>query len=113
MPIKTSGAEFKRFYADPTIWPADSWHEDVIFLVNGQASDEDFDMTKIADQDVISMAGGIVLGGPYDGHEPTIETLFKRWRKKQSVATLVIEFDVSKREQVLAAIKSAGAKSIG
>jgi len=26
--IKTTGAEFKRFYSDATTWPDDVWHDD-------------------------------------------------------------------------------------
>lgn len=110
MAITTSGAEFKRFYADPQIWPDDAWHEDVVFTVNGGDPDDDFNMTMVADTDVITMRGGIVMGGPYNGKEPSIETLFRRWLKKQSTATVVIEFNASNREQVLAAIKAVGAK---
>lgn len=111
MPTKTSGAEFKRFYADETIWPEGTWHDDVIFTVNGE-DPGDFDMATVADTDMVTMEGGVVQGGPYDGKEPSIETLFKRWLKKQNTVTLAIEFDASLRDQVLTALKSAGAKVI-
>lgn len=112
MPTKTNGAEFKRFYADEATWPEGTWHDDVLFTVNGQ-DPGDFDMANVADTDVITMEGGVVQGGPYDGKEPSIESLFKRWLKLQNTVTLAIEFDASKQELVLAALKSAGAKVIG
>lgn len=44
--------------------------------------------------------------------EPSFETYFKRWKKKQATVSVIVECDVSKRDAVIAAIKAAGGKVI-
>jgi len=46
-----------------------------------------------------------------DGDEgPSLETYFRRWRKKQTTTFLTVECDHTKLEAVKAAIKAAGGK---
>lgn len=112
MATHTTGAEFKRFYADPVFWPGDAWHEDVTFLVDGKEAG-DRDMSAVEDSAKISIDGGIVLGLPLErGDEPSVETHFKRWRKLQTTKTLVVEIGASKLEALLSAVKAAGGKVI-
>lgn len=113
MATKTTGAEFKRFYEDPAYWPDGVWHEDVLFTVDGEPAGDSYDMSKVPDGAQVTIEGGIVMGPPHDGKEPSVETLFKRWRKAQTIKTLVVEVDVSKLDAVVAAIKAAGGKAVG
>ena len=51
MTVKTKGAEFKRFYFDPTIWPDGpdaTWHEDEEVTIDGEPA-EDGDLGDVAD----------------------------------------------------------------
>jgi hypothetical protein len=112
MATKTTGAEFKRFYADVSFWPDGVWHEDVLFTVDGQIPGDDFDMSKVEDAAAVAIEGGIVMGPSLEGKEPSVEAYFKRWRKLQTIKTLVVEVDDSKMDAVIAAIKAAGGKVV-
>lgn len=58
MTAKTNGAEFKRFYADISIWPEDAYHDGVLVLVDGVECDRPkLDDMKAA----VRAAGGKVL----------------------------------------------------
>ena len=113
MTTKTTGAEFKRFYMDEVYWPQDdgnTYHEDETVLVNGAEHDGDYD--TIPDNALVTIDGGIVLGPQWDGDEPSFETYFKRWRKLQSTASMVVEVGRAKEDALRAAIKAAGGKII-
>ncbi len=107
--IKTSGAEFKRFYNDDKTWPEDSWHEGEWIVVNGEEWDFMKEIDEIPDVAVVKLSGGVVRDLP-DGTEPSLEAYFKRWKKRQTSMTIVVECDVSKLKDVKAAIKAAGGK---
>lgn len=115
MGVKVSGAEFKRFYNDQKYWPpapADTYHDDVVFMVNGDLLPDDKDPGSVADTDVVAIEGGAVYHSPFykDGREPSIEAYFRRWKKEQTTTSLVVECDLSKIEAIKAAIKAAGGK---
>jgi len=109
MSVKTTGAEFKRYYSDPTAWPDGAWHEDAYITVDGKDSDEhDIDLTAVSDVALISIDGGALYDNP--AGDISMETHFKRWRKAQNTEALVIEFDKSQRDAVIAAVKANGGK---
>lgn len=112
MAIKTTGAEFKRFYNDDVYWPpADGiWHEDEILTVNGVVQEDGVDTDAIPDEAEVKIEGGIVFGRDWDGNEPSFEAYFKRWRKKQNTASFLVECDLSILEAVKAAVKAAGGR---
>jgi hypothetical protein len=113
MTTKTTGAEIKRFYADPAFWPedgGDTYHDDEEVRVDGVPLDPDKGIAEIPDTAVVTIAGGIVFSPKWDGNEPSFETYFKRWRKAQSTVSIIVECDVSKRDAVVAAIRAAGGK---
>lgn len=115
MTAKTTGAEIKRFYADPEFWPDDdgsTYHDDELITVDGQSMDREADIQEIPDAAVVSVSGGVVFSPKFDGNEPSFETYFKRWRKKQSTVSIIVECDFDKRDTVIAAIKAAGGKVI-
>ncbi len=113
MATKTNGAEFKRFYNDESYWAigksSSAWHEDEEITVNGVPTTEGLD--AIDDDAKVVISGGIVFGLPRE-LDPSFEQFFKDWKKKQTTATLVVEFDKSKAEQIAAAIKAAGGKIV-
>ena len=37
MPVKTTGAEFKRYYEDPVAWPSGQWHDCDIIGNDGES----------------------------------------------------------------------------
>lgn len=112
MTTKTTGAEFKRFYADAKYWPegGDVWHEEEEVTVSGQQVEEySLDVDKMADSDIITIAGGVVFGVS-TGDDISFETYFKRWRKEQTTVSLVVECDKAKLDAVKDAIKAAGGR---
>ena len=104
--IKTIGAEFKRFYDDETAWPDGAWHEDELLLVNGDEW-EDWDIAEIPDNAIVKLSGGAVFDLP-NGGEPSLELHFRRWRKRQTLTTILVECDLAKLDAIKAAIKAAG-----
>lgn len=119
MAVKTIGAEFKRFYADPKFWPEppnshsdNVWHEDEIVSIDGEPCEEDIDYASIADTAAVTIEGGIVHGPAIGGEEPSFEAYFKRWRKLQTTSVMVVECDVAKLDAVKAAVRSAGGRVV-
>lgn len=108
MSVKTTGAEFKRFYNDSAFWPGESWHEDECVTVNGEDWSDDHDYNVIPDDATVRVEGGVVLG--LGGSEPSLEGHFKRWRKQHSVASFLVECDGARVEEVKAAIRAAGGR---
>lgn len=111
MAVKTTGAEFKRFYDDKAFWPEGTWHEDEIMTVDGEEQDDGFDVDDLRNESVVRIEGGIVFGPQFDDqNEPSFEGYFKRWRKLQTTATFVVTCDIAKVEAVKSAVKAAGGK---
>ncbi|UBB18312.1 hypothetical protein [Comamonas odontotermitis] len=114
MTTKTTGAELKRFYNDPSFWLDGVWHEDVLIL-SKDGSQED-EISEIPDALAVSIAGGVVFysgpgRAPWPGEDGTsFEAYFRRWRKTQNTAYGTLECPKDKLDAVLAAIKEAGGK---
>ena len=106
MTVKTTGAEFKRFYNDAEFWPEGVWHEDDVILANGEEVDIIDDIPETA---AVAITGGVVFG--LEGEEPSLEAWFRKWRKKQTTASFVVECDVSKQADIIAVIISTGGLS--
>ncbi|WP_432263317.1 hypothetical protein [Cupriavidus sp. TMH.W2] len=107
MTTKTTGAEFKRFYSDVSFWPEGAYHDDQVIKVDGEQSTEATDLNAIADSaTVLIEAGYVVLPSVEEGQ--SLESYFRRWRKQQTVRTLVVDVDASKLDVVIEAIKAAG-----
>ena len=109
MTVKTTGAEFKRFYFDDAYWPDGTWHEDEEIEVDGLPISEDLAIEDIHDTASMRIAGGMVMGLA-DGSEPSVESYFKKWRKAQSTVSFVVECEKDKQESVHAAIRAAGGR---
>ena len=109
MTVKTTGAEFKRFYFDDAYWPDGTWHEDEEIEVDGLPISEDLAIEDIPDTASMRIAGGMVMGLA-DGSEPSVESYFKKWRKAQNTTLFVVECAKDKEESVHAAIRAAGGR---
>lgn len=108
MTVKTTGAEFKRFYFDDAYWPDGTWHEDEDLDVDGAPIHEDLAIEDIPDTASVKVTGGTVIGLA-DGSEPSVESYFKKWRMARS-ASFVVECDKDKEGAVRAAIRAAGGR---
>lgn len=109
MTVKTTGHEWKRYYADPIAWPEGSWHEYGEITVNGAAADDEFDLTSVPDNALMTIKGGNVIFSSVTVG-PTLEAHFKAWRKRQATVTLLVYAPSDRAEAVRAAIIAAGGK---
>ena len=100
--IKTSGAEFRRFYNDP-LWEEGCYHDDVAFKINGK-SVENIDTDELMDTDIVEFEGGFVIDDKEDTLE--FEDVFKSWKKKQTVAIVIAEIPKDKLPDLYIYIKS-------
>ena len=115
MTVKTTGIEIKRFYSDKDFWPddnGDTYHDSEEIFVDGTSLAIEKSIFDIPDSAVVSIRGGVVFGPMWDSHEPTFEAYFKRWKKRQTTTTIVIECDVTAKAAVIAAIKASGGKAV-
>ena len=109
MTVKTTGAEFKLFYDDDAWWAFGMLHEDEKITINGLPCDDNVDFLTIPDDAVVTVSGGVMLFMPND-EDVTFEKYFKRWRKKQSKVSIVIECDKDAVEAIKAAVKAVGGR---
>ena len=110
MAVKTTGAEFKRFYADTNFWSDQTYHEDALIYVNGEEQ-TDVDEDSLTDGDVVTIEGGYVIESPF-GRDVSLESYFKKWLKTQSIRSFLVECDAAFLDAVKAAIKAAGGKVV-
>lgn len=111
MSVKITGEEFKKFYSDDDVWPENVWHEDGYMGVDGIECVDGIDIDSLSDTSIVTISGGIVYGlEGSSGQEPTLETYFKRWKKKQDTAIFVVSCDKSIMMKVKSAIIEAGGK---
>ena len=110
MTVKTTGAEFNRFYADKTVWTEDLWHDNELISVDGSLVDDLDDLPP--DSKVMIQGGDVYNVAREDRFVCSFETLFKRWRKAQTVATLVIKMPKDKVAALKLHIKAVGGKVV-
>jgi hypothetical protein len=109
MSVKTTGAEFKSYYADSSAWPDGTYHDDSIIMVDGVV-DENLDHNKIADSSVVTIEGGIVCKENSDGCGPSMESHFRKWKKSQNTSIFNVSIPHGKEEELTAFVKSIGGK---
>lgn len=107
MSVKTTGLEFKKFFTDDDFWPEGWSHEGVIMINRGDCIE--FDMDDIKDDAIVCFQHGVVLDEEY-ASRGSFESFFKKWRRKQTIKSILVECDVAKFEAVKAAIKLAGGR---
>jgi hypothetical protein len=108
MAVKTSGSQWKRFYADQDEWPSGMYHEDEDFLVDGEEIG-DRSLDDVPDGAIIVLDGGIVWNEDNED-VGTLEEKFQKWLRRSDVSTLVVEVEKGKEKALRAAIKKAGGK---
>lgn len=107
--IKTTGAEWNKFYSDPKYWGNDTWHDDTVITVEGVVVEE---YEKLENTAKVTIEGGYVVidGNGPDEKSPSMETYFRRWKTEQTTIFLSVECPREKYEEVTTAIKSSGGK---
>lgn len=110
MAVRVSGSEWRDFYADKSFWPKGAWHDDEEILVNGHPPGDDFNFDEVDDADILTVSGGIVYPDEDARDGPSLESHFKRWRKRQTTSILIVEVPNESSDAVRAAISAAGGK---
>jgi hypothetical protein len=110
MSVKTTGAEWNKFYSDKEAWPDGAWHEDEEILVNGNSPSDDLDLSAVPGDWQMTVANGVVFMDATADDGPSLETHFRRWRKRQITTVLVVEVPHDLVANVRDAIASAGGK---
>lgn len=110
MAVKTTGAEWKRFYSDETIWPPGAYHEDEEILIDGAIIDFGRDLMDVSDSAIISISGGVVCFNDNYHYGPSLESYFRRWRKKQNTVFILCEAPKDRAAEVEAAIVASGGR---
>jgi len=108
MVTKTTGEEFLRFYLDPRVWPAGAYHEDEIILVDGQEAPED--LATVPSNSMVSIDGGDYYDSEFCRESQSFELVFRKWKKKQSTVSVVIEVDKTRYEDLKEMLRSFDAK---
>lgn len=112
MAVKTTGYEFKRFYNDKNWWKEGTWHDAVVLLVDGEELDNQDEYDYILDSAKVVIDSGVVFLSETTDDGVAMDSYFKRWKKAQTVRSIVVEVDISKLDAVIAAVKAAGGKVI-
>lgn len=92
--IKTNGAELKAFLRDDwSKWSSGNYYEDDEIEINGNLIDgrsDELDLKDVENSAQVKILSGTVYDE--DCNEIcSLETQFKRWKKRQTHETLVIE----------------------
>lgn len=103
--MKTNGKEFKAFYNDQSYWPEDAYVEEMNLKING-VEQSDVDTDKLLDEDQIRITYGSVVKGE---RIVSLTSFFKKWRKQQSVTSVVVEIDNDKLEAIKELLKDQAA----
>lgn len=112
MTVKTTGAEFNRFYTDVTYWTADIWHEDEVITINGAPRNPDESLDNLPDDAVVCIQDGFIDSSRSDWKVVSLESFFKKWRKAQTTKTVVVSCTPENYAEVVAAIEKAGGRVV-
>lgn len=108
MSVRMTGTERKAFYEDEKWWPERWTHWDEILTVNGVVHEgDDYD---IQDANLLVLTGGDIDTHDVNGTGISLESHFRRWRKAQKVATLIVEIEKEKASLFRGIIEQAGGK---
>lgn len=127
MPVKLSGADFRRFWADDSVWNPKSdvrnivEEETITFLTkNGTfthlVSPDDYQAETLKDvADLVMVSGGFVYNelNP-NGHEDaqSLEAVIRRWLKRQTRRIVSVEIQTERLNDLKLAVKQLGGKIV-
>lgn len=112
MTIKCTGYEWNAFYNEPEFWKEGTWWDACEITVNGLPISDDYypNADGVANTDVVKITNGVVFLRECDDNGPSMESYFKRWRKKQTTSIFVVEAPTEKEEYIIALIRKSGCK---
>lgn len=107
MSLKVTGAEWKKFYDDDTVWAGEAYQDDCLILVDGVNADEGegIDLSKISDTAKVEVCSGYIVRHTDDGDEHfDILKVFKAWSKKQNVVFVTLGVPKDRLEEFTALV---------
>lgn len=106
--ITTTGADFKRYYNDETVWPEGAFHEDALIHVDKVAmGDNGIYIDAIDDTAEVVIECGIVMGLENDIDMEMIDH-FEKWRRAQVFTSVIVDIAPENRAQLEAAVLALG-----
>ena len=105
--ITMTGAEFKRFLADPDIWANDATYYDDARILVDRTHDENRDLEHVSDGAVIEVDGGYIYGA-LAGVSDDLEDCITDWLAKQTTTQFVIAVPKGKVQAFLVALDALG-----
>lgn len=102
--MKTTGALWKEFYSDEAYWDG-YYHDDTLILFDGVEVEEYEDPLPGS---VVTIESGYVYkkDETYSAHDLSLETFFKRWKKKQTTRIIVVTVNKDNFDEVFEAISN-------
>lgn len=108
MAVTMTGQQWKAFYADTNYWPEGRYHDDQIFLLNGQQSNlPASDHESLSDTDTITVVQGDVMGKGVV-YVADLELYAQEWLDKLTKTQMVIQCPDDKVEAMVQAVLEAG-----
>jgi hypothetical protein len=102
---------------DEDIWPKERYYDDAYIEVNGQDISEvmDYNLDVVPDDAVMLISGGCVFDPRGNiGAESVcaFDTLFNRWKKKQTHKRLTVEIPLDEEDSLKSLLKTIKGKII-
>lgn len=103
MTVKLTGADYKAFLEDASVWKEGYWFESDHVTVNGEEVGDDYDETTLDDADKVTITGGcLYLGSDIGAESIDYEKRLRKWLKARTVTTVVLEINNDQLENHLA-----------
>ena len=96
--MKTTGAELKRFYKDEAFWPEGAWIDDWYLEVEGTETDPDA-IDTVPDEAKVIFQGTVFLDSD-NSSWVTLDTFFRRCKKRQTYAISLVELPKDQLEDL-------------
>lgn len=102
--MKTTGALWKEFYNDEAFWEG-YYHDDTLIFFDDVEVEEYEDPLPGS---VVRIESGYVYKTDdfFTSHDLSLETFFKRWKKKQTARTMVVTVDKDDFDEVFETISN-------
>lgn len=111
MTVRLSGAEFKRFYADPAVWGANTYQDDALIRVDGvNALDAEINLSEVADAALVEIETGEVVNGLPGVPEDLVDAV-DWWRARQTTVQYLVPVPQEQVEAFQAALRVLGLHS--
>lgn len=107
MHFEVSGADFKSFLEDGSVWHKQTYWDDTRIGVDGSFSEEEQDYSKIGDSAVVRIESGFLMNAPAGVPQDLMECV-KWWLARRESVRLVITVPVAVRDMAIEALKGLG-----